>query len=105
MNLELDHIFIAVTANAPEAELLTNFGLTEGTPNQHQGQGTANRRFFFHNAFIELLYLTNAEEAQSELVKPTHLFERLSQHDQSISPFGVCFRPQAHNQRSIPFRS
>lgn len=37
MILELDHTFIAVSPNAPEAELLRDFGLTEGLPNQHRG--------------------------------------------------------------------
>lgn len=43
--------------------MLKNFGLTEGTSNRHPGQGTANRRFFFKNFFIELLWLENLEEA------------------------------------------
>lgn len=103
MALILDHIFIAVQANAPEAELLKNFGLSEGTPNQHLGQGTANRRFFFHNAFVELLWLVDTTEAQSALVQPTHLFERLSQHDKTISPFGICFRPETQGDTELPF--
>lgn len=48
----LDHIFICVQPGASEAEALIDFGLTEGSPNRHQGQGTANRRFFFRNAFL-----------------------------------------------------
>lgn len=103
MNLELDHIFIAVSPNAPEAELLKAFGLSEGTPNQHLGQGTANRRFFFENAFLELLWIRDATEIQSERVKPTHLYERLSQQHPAISPFGICFRPTAHSELIIPF--
>lgn len=103
MTLELDHIFIAVSANAPEAELLKSFGLTEGSPNQHLGQGTANRRFFFENAFLELLWITDITEIRSKLVKPTHLYERLSQQNQPISPFGICFRPTDHSELSIPF--
>lgn len=103
MTLVIDHIFIATQVNAPEAELLTTFGLSEGTPNQHLGQGTANRRFFFENAFLELLWITDASEAQAERVKPTHLYERLSQQDPNISPFGICFRPAAQTDLAIPF--
>ncbi|WP_298611455.1 hypothetical protein [uncultured Thiothrix sp.] len=103
MTLELDHIFIATTANAPEAELLKDFGLTEGTANQHLGQGTANRRFFFQNVFIELLYLTDEQAVQSEIVRGTHLYERLTQQDLSISPFGICLRPQQGIQYQAMF--
>lgn len=103
MTLVIDHIFIATQTNAPEADLLNALGLTEGTPNRHLGQGTANRRFFFENAFLELLWITDANEAQSERVKPTHLYERLSQQEPITSPFGICFRPAAQTDSAIPF--
>lgn len=93
MSLEIDHIFIASKTHAPEAELLKTLGLKEGTPNQHLGQGTANRRFFFHSMFIELLYLVEEQEAQSPAVQATQLYERLKPIDQTISPFGICLRP------------
>jgi hypothetical protein len=56
MRLELDHLFICTAPGAPEAEEFVRFGLREGPPNQHPGQGTANRRFAFANAMIELLW-------------------------------------------------
>lgn len=91
--MELDHIFIRTTKGAPEGDLLLDFGLVEGTPNTHPGQGTANRRFFFHNMMIELLWIDDYEEVQSERTKPMRLFERLSTSNPEISPFGICFRP------------
>ena len=91
--MELDHIFICTQKDAPEAELLKAFGLLEGSRNVHLGQGTANRRFFFHNTMLELLWLDNPKDAQSELTRPTGLFERCSLSDTSTSPFGFCFRP------------
>lgn len=74
----IDHIFIAVQPGAPEAAVLADFGLAEGSGNRHPGQGTANRRFFFDNAFIELLWLDNAAEARNDATRPTMLFERLT---------------------------
>lgn len=65
--MEVDHIFICVQSGAPEAETLKKFGLTEGSSNKHPGQGTQNRRFFFKNSFIELIFLNNPEEASSDL--------------------------------------
>jgi hypothetical protein len=52
MRIELDHLFVCASPGAPEAEKLVEFGLQEGPPNQHPGQGTANRRFSFANAMI-----------------------------------------------------
>lgn len=79
--MEVDHVFICVEHGAHEAEVLKRFGLTEGSANRHPGQGTANRRFFFRNAFIELLYLQDFAEVQNELTKPTRLYERLMSID------------------------
>jgi hypothetical protein len=47
MTIGLDHFFILTEPGAPQAELLSDFGLVEGTANSHQGQGTANRRLCF----------------------------------------------------------
>jgi hypothetical protein len=103
--MEIDHIFICVKTGAPEAEALKEFGLNEGSPNRHPGQGTANRKFFFQNAFIELLWLDDALEAQSEVTKPTLLYERLTSKDDQTSPFGFCFRPADASEKRVPFTS
>ena len=94
--MEFDHLFICVAEPACEAEQLIDFGLAEGTSNHHPGQGTANRRFFFHNSFIELLFATDRSELNSELTEPTKLHERFPQKAHKVSPFGVCFRPSEH---------
>lgn len=91
--MEFDHLFICVTAPASEAEQLIDFGLVEGTSNHHPGQGTANRRFFFQNSFIELLFTTDPIELNNDLTRPTKLHKRFPQTARRASPFGVCFRP------------
>ena len=98
---ELDHFFIFTDINAPAADRLVSFGLTEGTSNDHPGQGTACRRFFFHNCMLELLWVHNPEEAQSVRTRPTHLWERW--HDRGNCPFGICLRPATHSSQAIPF--
>lgn len=103
--MEVDHIFICTQYKAPEAEMLKNFGLTEGTSNRHLGQGTANRRFFFKNFFIELLWLENLEEAKSETIAATLLYDRISSKSADISPFGVCFRPKNQADKEVKFPS
>lgn len=105
MSVELDHFFVCTAVGAPEAERLIEFGLVEGTPNRHPGQGTANRRFFFGNAFLELLWIVDPVEAQSSLVRRTGLWERWSCRGQGASPFGVGFRPVPGTGREAPFRA
>ena len=98
---ELDHVFICASIGAPEADRLVEFGLTEGTRNAHPGQGTANRRFFFHNAMLELLWVHDAAEAQSELVRPTRLWERWAGRSGGACPLALCFRPRAHQAGAL----
>lgn len=98
--MELDHIFIRTRAGAPEAAQLITLGLTEGSANRHAGQGTANRRFFFDNAFLELLWIEDATAVTAPATAATQLAQRLSLNNQHSSPFGLCFRPSA--QSSTP---
>jgi hypothetical protein len=102
-SFELDHVFICTAAGAPEADLLRDFGLTEGPPNVHPGQGTANRRFFFHNTMLELLWVHDPEQAQSAHTRPTHLWERWCGRSRDASPFGICLRPQHPETAALPF--
>lgn len=101
--MQLDHIFIRSSKGGIEAETLLEFGLVEGTPNTHPGQGTANRRFFFHNMMIELLWVEDISEVQNERTKPLKLFERLSGTSEVVSPFGICFRPSENCNSIVPF--
>jgi hypothetical protein len=103
MRLELDHLFVCTAPGAPEAEEFIRFGLREGPPNQHPGQGTANRRFAFANAMIELLWVNDAQEAQSERSRSTLLWERWSGRKGKASPFGICVRPVDPQNTGSPF--
>jgi Glyoxalase-like domain len=103
MRMELDHLFVCTNPGAPEAEKLVQLGLHEGPPNQHPGQGTANRRFGFANAMIELLWVSNAKEAQSQRAERTLLWERWSNREGRASPFGICLRPVDADDTESPF--
>jgi hypothetical protein len=83
--MEIDHIYICTENKAPSGDLLVEFGLTEGSSNTHPGQGTANRRFYFRNFMLELLWIENLEEVQSERTKP--------------------FRPTKEKDETAPFPS
>jgi Glyoxalase-like domain len=109
MTISLDHVFICTAFNAPEAEALVAFGLIEGSSNVHPGQGTTNRRFFFEGGFIELLWVANPLEAQSELTAPTRLWDRwygsVSHKNPQICPFGIGFSARAEAAVPPPFES
>ena len=102
---EIDHVLIFSSTGAPEAERLIAFGLTEGSPNRHSGQGTANRRFFFDNAMLELLWVENPEEALSEGICRLGLWERWSRRGAGACPFGICYRPASEPGIAPPFKS
>jgi hypothetical protein len=90
MTIALDHFFIHARPGAPEADLLVALGLVEGTPNVHPGQGTANRRFFFLNSMLELIYVRDESEAAGGAARELKMVERA--HSAAASPFGLVFR-------------
>jgi len=102
MKPELDHVFICCACGAPEAEALLGRGFPEGSPNTHPGQGTANRRFFFADIYLELLWVANPIEARNERTQPTRLWER--SQSRSACPFGLVYRSGGANI-SPPFET
>jgi hypothetical protein len=88
----VDHVFVLCSAGASEAAVLTRAGLKEGSSNTHPGQGTACRRFFFENLYLELVWISDAEEARREPTARTRLWERWSERCRSACPFGLVFR-------------
>jgi len=100
MTITLDHVFILTEPGAPQSELLCSIGLIEGARNNHPGQGTANRRFFFSNTTLELLYVHDASEAKNGRGNRLRLTERLD--DASASPFGLIVR-NSPDSVDIPF--
>jgi hypothetical protein len=106
MPVELDHLFVCTSRGAPEAKYFAWFGLIEGPANVHPGQGTANRRFFFENAMLELLWIEDPGEAQNEQTAPTKLWDRWSGRlDGATSPFGIVMRPTHPEAVTPPFAS
>lgn len=102
MPFELDHVFVCANLDAPEATQLVALGLTQGPSGVHQGQGTANRCFLFHNAYLELIWVHNDADARSPLTERTRLFERWKGRADETCPFGICFRPTRPSLASGP---
>jgi hypothetical protein len=91
--VELDHVIFFCGCGAPEADALLARGLHEGPGNSHPGQGTVNRRFFFRNSYLELLWVENFTEAQSAEAQRTQLYDRWVNRERGACPFGLVFRP------------
>jgi hypothetical protein len=77
-------------------------GFVEGSVNTHPGQGTANRRFFFENFMLELLWVADPDEVRNERTRPTRLWDRC-QGNSEVSPFGIIFRSAVMPPSSPPF--
>ncbi|MCP9765633.1 VOC family protein [Lacihabitans soyangensis] len=88
--MDIDHIFIFTDDNGKIANELVQFGFTEGSSRVHVGQGTTNRKFYFDNFFLEILWVHNEEELRSELTKQTGLWQRADYKLTNFSPFGLC---------------
>lgn len=101
MGFAVDHLFVMCDVGAPEAGTLLDIGLAEAAPNRHPGQGTANRRFFFENAYLELLWIESPEEARAPEVSRTGLLERWLERRRRC-PFGVVLRREG-GAEPLPF--
>lgn len=105
MPFALDHVFVFASVGAPEASRLLSLGLVEGSRNVHRGQGTANRRFFFQNAMLELIWVHDEREARSAAIAPTGLWERFHFRQTGASPFGICLRASDPAIAPLPFET
>lgn len=88
--MNIDHIFIFTDDNGKIADDLVDFGLTEGSNRIHVGQGTTNRKFYFDNFFLEILWVHNLNEITSDKTKPMGLWQRAEYKTNHFSPFGLC---------------
>jgi len=89
--LELDQIFIWVKPAAPEAAVLEEFGIKH-IPNtsEHLGQGTASKFFFFENAYLELIWISDENAAKQSMDRSGIDWRARADWQQTgASPFGI----------------
>ena len=87
-HLQLDHLFCFVEADTALADL----GLTETYRRSHPGQGTANVCYCFDNAYLELLWVTDADELSRSALGRSHMHRRARWRETGASPFGIAVR-------------
>ena len=105
MTIFIDHVFVMCDVGAPEADVLRDHGFAEGSANVHTGQGTANRRFFFDNFMVELLWVNHPSEAASAAVRQTALWERWSARNDGGSRFGLVLGGAVSDGALPPFET
>jgi hypothetical protein len=89
--MEIDHLFIFSAQQGIEADALVAAGLTEGSSRVHPGQGTVNRKFYFDNCFLEVLWVHDEAELRSGPAAETGLWERANFAHSAHSRFGICW--------------
>lgn len=85
-----NHIFIFCDNHDEVANELMEFGFIEGSSRIHPNQGTRNRKFYFNDFYIEILWVCNIDEITSKLTRPTDLYNRSMYETNDYSPFGLC---------------
>ena len=90
--LELDHVYIVVQPGAAEAvRALQQAGIRIDTAtNRHDGEGTVSMAAFFHNAYLELLWVDSTVSVDSAHQVDVADFRRAAGWRQTgASPFGL----------------
>ncbi len=102
MVFEIDHLFVTGPVGCEPLDRVIAGGFREGPPNTHPSQGTACRRLFFDESYIEFIWLEDRADAESDAVRPTRLGER-ADVESGASHFGICLRSTIEAGESLPF--
>ncbi len=90
--MDLCHLFMLIESDGPEPAALAALGLAESFRRDHPGQGTANLCYCFDNAYLELLWVTDAAALEAPRIRRTRFQERAAWRRNGASPFGVGLR-------------
>ena len=85
-----NHVFIFCDNHDEVATEFIEFGFLEGSNRIHPNQGTQNRKFYFDDFYIEILWVHDIKEVTNKLTSPTRLYERSKYNINGTSPFGLC---------------
>ena len=110
VDLELDHFFIWVENPDSVKESLTKIGFNmeaDSIPTIHEGQGTAGKYFNFWNSYLELLYVYDKQEIETnkKLNDSIGIFFKPELITKGASPFGIGLHMKNYQPERIPFRT
>jgi hypothetical protein len=92
--IELDHVWIMVSPNAPERAVLKHAGFQMSPDlNRHDGQGTASITVEFENAYLELMWPDSTVTVAPGLEGAAEKFrQRMLWRSSGWCPIGVDLR-------------
>jgi hypothetical protein len=105
--LELDHIGLLVSENAPERSALETLGLREAGHEVDQGSfGLRSRFYTFENMYLELLWPSDRGVATRVLaLAGLDLGTRERWRESNAVPVGLVFRRREESQGPVPFHT
>jgi hypothetical protein len=103
--IELDHVWIMVSPNAPERAALERAGFHVSPDlNRHDGQGTASITVEFENAYLELMWPDSTITVSPGLEQAAQKFrQRMLWRSSGWCPIGVGLRPTTPSNDAWPF--
>ena len=103
--IELDHVWIMVSPNAPERAALERAGFQVSPDiNRHDGQGTASITVEFENAFLELMWPDSTVTVTPVLERAAEKFrQRMLWRSSGWCPIGIGFRRTTQSKDAWPF--
>jgi len=101
MGLELDHVFSFVDpAEAEACARAEAAGWVLDAGIEHEGQGTRNRRLWFDEQYLELLWISSRADA---VANPLRLDRRADWRTSGACPFGIGLRGQLTDAQRADF--
>jgi len=103
--IELDHVWIMVSPNAPERAALKDGGFQiSPDTNRHDGQGTASITVEFENAYVELMWPDSSVVVAPGLERAAEKFrQRMLWRTSGWSPIGIGLRRVPGSSDALPF--
>lgn len=101
-DFEIDHVFIHVSPEAPEAGCLAAFGMEETARFATEGRGIGNAVYCFDNAYLELLWAGDQVRIAAMPIARCNAPARFDWRRSGANPFGVGLRP-ARPGAPLPF--
>lgn len=103
--LELDHVWIVVSPDAPERAALERAGFRMAPSiNRHDGQGTASITFEFENAYLELIWPDSTVPVAPGSERAAEKFkQRMFWRTSGWCPIGVGLRRTTPSDDPLPF--
>jgi hypothetical protein len=103
--IEVDHVWIMVSQNAPERAALERAGFQiSNDVNHHEGTGTSSVTVEFENTYLELIYLDPKVPVAAGMERAAEKYrQRTLWRTSGWCPIGIGFRHNSASNEPLPF--